>query len=1022
MFVHLHCHSYYSLLRGTASPAQIAQRAVELGMPSLALTDTNGVYGAVEFYQACRAVGIKPILGVELTQKGQRAVFLARNRRGWEEICQLTTARQLDERFSLRQAVKSTGANLFVLTDCPDLIVTTPHCRLPTANVYLEINTFMPVQTRMEILEIARREKIPILATNNIYFLQPDDWFLAKILACIRTLSAWESIPPEEVVSREAWFKSELEMETALGEYPSALSATSRIAEACYLKLELGRLHLPRYPLPPQISPERCLRAKCDSGLKKRYGKSFPRLRQRLARELSVISNFGLADYFLLVDEIVRFARSRGISTLGRGSAANSLVCYLLGITAVDPLKYHLYFERFLNPERSDPPDIDVDFPSHRRGEVIEHIYRRFGRERVAMISTTVRFRARSALREVARVMGINERKINFLTGHLPYFSSWRNPEQIRREAPECRCLPWDDERFRALLEIAGQLEGLPRHLSVHPGGVVIAPEPLTHYLALEKAPKGIVVTQPDMYAVKDLGLIKMDILGQRALTVVEDVLREQAGRGIRIDFQKFDPSQDEASGELISSGRTIGCFYIESPVMRNLLKRLKCRDFETLVAASSIIRPGVSNAGLAERYIARRLGREEITSLHPLVDGILRETYGVMIYQEQVMKVVSEAAGMSLAEADQFRRCMSKKPGWKALKNYREQFCRGALRKNIPSTVVDELWRQIEGFSAYAFCKAHSASFALLSCRTAYLKANFPASFMAALISRRGGFYPTREYIQEARRLGLKILPPDINRSEYEYRAEGKGVRVGLMEVKHLRFETSRRILGEREKQPFISWEDFLHRVRPDLIELESLIRSGALSSLEKNRTALLWKLAGKRKTNGPPRNDSRNNGGDSDELFPDFLEKSGPPLPRFAEGLERQRVEEEQGLGFSLSYLEAGDYFQRLKSFAPGLPLIRAEEQLQWAEKKVQLVGWLVTSRLTWTAKGDKLMKFLTLEDESGLFEAVLFPDCYARYGHHLRGPGPFYVRGRIQVKDSTPTVICHFLSDLKFFCEKF
>ena len=1017
MFAHLHCHSYYSFLRGTASPAEIAARAAEMGMEAAALTDRDGIYGAVEFYQACREAGVKPILGVELTEadrsgragkrrdrtataRGRKAVFLARNRRGWERICQLTTNRQLQEDFSLSRAVRESGDDLFVLTACPGLIPPAP-----PPSFHLEITSFMPARAREEILRLGRAEKIPVVAANEVYFLDRGDHPLARLLSCIRTRASWKEVSPAAVPHREAGLKSEREMEDSLGAYPETFSTAGRIADQCDLELELGRLHLPRYPLPPGASAPNHLRALCREGIKRRYGTIIPRAKKRLEKELGVILRLGMADYFLLVEEIVRFARRRGIPTLGRGSAANSLVCYLLGITGVDPLRYNLYFERFLNVKRQDPPDIDLDFPTNRRDEVIEWIYRRFGGDRVATLSTTVRFRARSALGEVARVMGMGAAETHRLTRHLPYFTSLRDPERLRREVPECRSLPWDDPGFRDLLRIASRLEGFPRHLSVHPGGVVIAPGPITRYLALEEAAKGIVVTQPDMYSVKKLGLIKIDILGQRGLAVVDDVVRGLGENGIRIDLDAIDPTRDGATRELIASGRTIGCFYIESPVMRSLLKRLRCREFETLVAASSIIRPGVSNTGCAERYIARHLGREAPTSIHPLVDGILKETYGVMIYQEQVMRVVSEAAGLSPADADEFRRCMSKKPGWQALKNYRERFLQGAIRNRIPPATAVELWRQIEGFAAYAFCQAHSASFARLSFQTAYLKTHYPARFMAALISHRGGFYSTREYVQEARRMGLKIHPPDLNRSGYRWRVEGEGIRAGLMEIKRLRLKTIRRILAQRQEESYRSWEDFLCRARPDAGELSSLIRSGALNSLGESRTALAWRLAGGGRPSSP------------DELFPRFREVAGPPLPGFIVKPGRLRADEVAGMGFSILPPESEDYSRKLRTIAPGIPLIRADEQLRWEGREVQLVASSVTSRLIRTRKGGRLMKFLTLEDAGGLFEVVLFPTCYIRYGHHLTSPGSFHVRGTVQVKDGVPVIICRSLIQLNF-----
>ncbi|HDL65164.1 MAG TPA: DNA polymerase III subunit alpha, partial [Proteobacteria bacterium] len=525
-FTHLHCHSYYSFLRGTASPVDLASRAAELGMEALALTDRDGVCGSVEFYLACREAGVKPILGVELTEVDNspesgskrirrhplRAVFLARNRIGWRRLCELTTARQLDENFSLSQAVRDAGDDLFVLTDCRDLIPAV----LPLFFI-LEVTSFMGVRKREEILRLGRAKKIPVAMANDLYFASPDDYSLARVLACIRTRSGWKDVDPLEVPHREARFKNIREMEDSLGAYPEVFASTRWIAEECNLELELGRLHLPIYPLPSGESASGRLRSLCREGIKKRYGVGRIGLKQRLDKELGVISRLGMADYFLLVEEIVGFAKGEGIPILGRGSAANSLVCYLLGITGVDPLRYNLYFERFLNDKRKDPPDIDLDFPTNRRDEVVNWIYRRFGSDRVATLSTTVRFRARSALRETARVMGLGEVEARRLTRNLPYFASLRDPDQIRREAPECRDIPWEDPAISKIMAIASRLEGIPRHLSVHPGGIVITPEPITNYLALTRAAKGVVVTQPDMYSVKELGLIKIDILGQRA-------------------------------------------------------------------------------------------------------------------------------------------------------------------------------------------------------------------------------------------------------------------------------------------------------------------------------------------------------------------------------------------------------------------------------------------------------------------------------------------------------------------------
>ena len=999
MNARLHCYSYYSFLRGAGSPGELARRAAQLGIGALGLADRNGVWGAVEFYLACREVGVKPLLGAELTGGeeegggGERsAVFLARNREGWAGVCRLVTARQLEADFSLSAAVAEAGegGDIFVLTPFPELV---PDPAPPT--VFLSVGPGTGARRRRGLARAAGERRLPVAAAGPVLFPGRDDFFLARLLEAIRTRKPLPSPPPPP--PRWGWLRSEREERAGLDDFPGAAAAAERIAGGCELELELDRLHLPRYPLPPGEEASGRLRALCLKGVRRRYRKLPPGLRERLERELAVIGELGMDDYFLLVEEIAAHARQRGIPSLGRGSAAASLVCYLLGITGVDPLKHNLYFERFLNRARTDPPDIDLDFPTDRRGEVVEWIRRRFGSERVATLSTTIRFRGRSALGETARAFGISEPAARNLTRQLPGFASISDPERLRREYPESRNLPWGEKWFADLLKIAGRLEGIPRHLSVHPGGVVIGPGPLTGRLALERASGGTVVTQPDMYSVKRLGLLKIDILGQRSLAVVEDAVRTLREEGAEVDLGRSDPEDDPRTGRLLAEGKTVGCFYIESPVMRSLLKRLKCRDFATLVAASSVIRPGVSSTGCADRYVARKRGRERAEPVHPLVDPILAGTEGVMIYQEQVMRVVVEAGGMSAAEADVFRRCMTRKPGWEGISGFRGRFLEGAAGKGIPPETAGELWRQIEGFAAYAFCQAHSAAFARLSFQTAWLKAHHPAHFLAAVIANRGGFYPTGEYVQEARRLGLAVRPPDVGRSAAGCRPEGRGIRLGLREVKNLKGETIRRILAERERRPFASGEDFLRRVRPGRGEALSLARSGALTSLGTGPAAMAWRLAGGR----PPAGD--------DPLFPGFVEETGVPFPA---GLDRpgdRRGAETAGMGFSTLPPAAAGRAAELRRAFPGCRLTRSDRLAGLDGEEVALVGSPVTGRTARTRRDGRLMKFLTLEDEAGLFEAVLFPECYRRRGHLLAFPGPYHVRGTVRVEDGAATVVC-------------
>ena len=865
MFTHLHCHSNYSFLEGASRIEELVARAGAIGMSAIALTDTNGLYGAIPFYKTALSARIKPILGAELRTNGIRIILLARNNAGYEKLCGLITSFHLagekspagaalrqsaarDNAFTplLRALLADGDPDLYAILHA-DLLLRLRHASRIPHNLYLEIPATAGAAAITRLARLAARFSIPAVATGPVLFSTPDGYEIHRILTAIRTRSTIATIPPGELAPRDAYLRSAEEMRALFAACPEAIENTCRIAADCNLELPLGRFHLPRLTLPAGETAEARLRRLCLRGLAKRYRRPRREARERLDHELEVINQLDFASYILVVHDIVREARRRGIPIIGRGSAAGSIVSYCLEITHVDPIRHNLYFERFLNPERGTPPDIDLDFSWKRRDEIIDYVYKKYGPDHVAMISTTVTFGARSAVREIGKAMGIPERDINRWTEVLPHTDA----ASITKAAgllPECRGLPLNREPLKSIIRLAEAIDGYPRHLSVHTGGIVITPFPLTRLVPLESAAKGIVVTQYEMRAAEEIGLVKIDLLGQRSLAVFEDALASiSKNYRMRPPVEEFDTLfRDDATLNLIRSGRTMGCFYIESPAMRQLLAKLDVTTYEELIAASSVIRPGVAESGMMRQYIERHRGRERPEFLHPGMEEILAETHGVMIYQEDVMRVAHLIAGMPLAEADLLRRAMSgKMRSREAMAAAEKIFMNFSAARGIAEPTAAEIWRQIASFAEYAFCKAHSASFALLSFQVAYLKAHWPAEFMAAVLSNGGGFYHTQAYIDEARRIGLKILLPDINRSEIAYSAGPGWIRVGLMQVGGLRRETMERIIASRRRDGyFTSLTEFCERVKPDRREAENLITCGALDSFGLTRPALLRKL----------------------------------------------------------------------------------------------------------------------------------------------------------------------------------
>ncbi|HUD70905.1 MAG TPA: DNA polymerase III subunit alpha, partial [Dongiaceae bacterium] len=790
-FAHLQVHSHYSLMRGTAAIDALLLATRDRGMTTMALTDIDGVYGAVRFLEMARTLGVRPILGATITPvvgpgrvatsktaagSGKagadgRVTLLIRDAAGWSRLCRLLTRRHLETTFDLTAALVDGAEGLVVLSASLPLLRALHQARGPR-DLYLALEPAGAAAygaTRGGVLAAlgeARRLGVEPVAVNDVHFLDPRDFEHHRMLRAIALNTTRDRVPTDELASPSAWLKPPTEMERLVPHCPESLATAGRLAEECALAAPpWSGLVVPRVAdlgtalsggavalAAARTDAYALLVTRCDEGARRRYGAVTPAVRARLDHELAIIRDKDFADYFLVVQEIVR----QSPRTCGRGSAAASIVSYCLGITHVEPLRHDLYFERFLNRGRVDPPDIDVDFCWDERDDVIDWTVRAFGEKRVAMIANHVTFRARAAVREVAKVYGLPDGEIKRVTDRLAH--DWHagpaaealatsplfNDDALQAASGGLLARPpWPE-----VLERSAALEGAPRHLSVHCGGVVIAPDGVDAHVPVEMAAKGVRVIQWEKDQAEDAGLVKIDLLGNRSLAVIRDACNAlRAGGGPDIPDDDFDPLDDPRTQEILRDGDTMGVFYVESPAMRQLQQKTRRGDFEHLVIHSSIIRPAAND--YIREYV-RRLRGGTWTTLHPILDDVLRDSYGIMCYQEDVARVAIRMAGFTDAEADGLRKVLSKKWAGHRVEEFRRQFTTGAVARGIEPAIVEEVWKMIMSFSGYSFCKPHSASYALVSFRSAWLKAHHPAEFMAAVIANGGGYYSAFAYVSE--------------------------------------------------------------------------------------------------------------------------------------------------------------------------------------------------------------------------------------------------------------------------------
>jgi error-prone DNA polymerase len=975
MFTHLNVHSNYSFCRGASRIEALVDATLDRGMPAMALTDINGMYGLIWFLQYAAERGLRAIVGAEVRTRTERAILLVRNRQGYETLCRIISRRQFEPDFCLVKTLLENRANLVVISDRVSLLETLGK-QTGTSQIYLELND---PKIEPALLSFSRKSGIPTVATNDVYFADASDYPMHRLLRAIDLNTSLSRIPEEELAGRDRWLKPEKEMARRYPHVTEALENTERISSDCSADMQIGELVFPTFDAPGCSNAFDLLREECYRGAEYRYGELSDSVLKRLEHELAIIKNKGFAEYFLVVQDIVR----QSARTCGRGSAAASLVSYCLGITDVEPISHNLFFERFLNEGRSDPPDIDIDFPWDERDRVFDYVFRKYGADRAAMISNHVGFGARAAAREVAKVYGISEQEIKLVTQRMGYYWAPHDLEDSIQRHPVYKDMelkdPWPE-----IVRLAARLEGYPRYMSVHCGGIVIAPDRIDRYVPVEPAPKGVPIIQWEKDQAEDAGLIKIDLLGNRSLSVIRDALaaiKENYGR--EIDYGRWDPTTDPKTQDLLRRGDTLGVFYVESPATRQLQQKCRTGDFEHLVIHSSIIRPA------ANKYIreyVRRLRGGAYQSLHPILGEVLGETYGIMVYQEDVSRIAMAMAGFNASDADLLRKILSKKRTSKKLQDYKEMFYAGAAIRGVAPKVMDEVWSMIMSFAGYSFCKPHSASYAMVSYKSCYLRAHYPAEFMAAVLTNQGGYYSAFAYISEARRMGLAILLPDVNESRAAYWGNNKTLRVGLMQLKGLRETALQAILEERNRKPFASLDDFLCRADLDLADLKILIKAGALDGVSGGltRPEMIWKALAWHEARLSRRPIVRS-------LFQDMLVVP-PPTPQYSARTVLQH--ELETLDFLISRHPLTLYKEPLSK----LKLVRGENLPKHVGKRIATVGWWVTGKVVTTKKDDP-MEFISFEDTTALYETTFFPEAYARFCHILNRSRPYVLTGLVE-----------------------
>lgn len=1035
-FVHLHVHSEYSLLDGACRIDDLLDRVQELGMSSIALTDHGVMHGAVEFYKKAKARGLHPIVGCEvyvartsMQERGGRQdkpyhlILLAENELGYRNLLQIVSAAHLqgfyykprtDKEFlrqhregliALSACLGGEVANRVLQGDLSGAEQAAAEYRdiFGPDNFFIELqdhDLLEEKQVNQHLVRIAHKLQLPLAATNDVHYINRQDAALHDVLLCIQTGKTLEEEGRMRFPSDELYLKSSAEMEERFHHLPEAITNTVKIADRCHVDLDLGATHLPSFELPKGFNEDSYLLRLCEQGLQDRYGTVSAEAEERLQYELSVIRQMGFAGYFLVVWDFIKFAHDNGISTgPGRGSAAGSLVAYVLGITDVDPLKYKLLFERFLNPERVSWPDIDIDFDYERRGEVIEYVTQKYGENRVAQIVTYGTMAARAAIRDVGRVMNLPIPEVDRVAKLVPH-SLGMTIEKALAIEPELQKLAQENPTIQRLLDTARAVEGFPRHTSIHAAGVVISKDPLTDYVPLLRGAEGGVVTQYPMEDLEAVGLLKMDFLGLRNLTIIDHTIQMvKQNHGVEIDFTQME-MDDPVTFGLLAKGDTDGCFQLESNGVKNVMREMRPSAFEDIVAVISLYRPGPMEN--IPNYIAAKHGKVAVSYPHPDLEPILQDTYGIIVYQEQIMQIASVMAGFSLGQADLLRRAVGKKKR-EVLQQQREIFVEGCLRKGYGEQLANDVYDLIVRFADYGFNRSHAAAYAVVAYRTAYLKANFPAEFMAALLtSWLHASGKVAQYVDDCRKMGIPVLPPDINESSYRFTARDGQIRFALSAIKNVGISAIQSIVEARKKGHFADLLDFCRRIDTRACNkrvLESLVRSGAFDCMGHGRRTLLLALDDAIEKGGLLQ---REQDAPQISLFGLMEEESGteqlfyPDVDDFSHA-ERLEMEKEL-MGLYVSGHPLDRYRRAMEAHAR---YRIAEIQDLEEEITATVAGRIRSMKMVQTRKG-QTMAFAELEDLTGVAEVVIFPTAFSSAKSVLQSEPVVLLKTKVQIQE--------------------
>lgn len=1069
-FVHLHVHTEYSLLDGAGRVEKLVERAKDLGMKSIAITDHGVMYGVVDFYKKAKSCGLKPIIGCEVyvaarTMRDRdpkydssqyHLVLLAKNQEGYSNLIKLVS-KGFTEGFYYKprvdmEVLEQHSEGLIALSAClageiPAMLLNGSYEKakeiaLRYRDIFGKDNFYLEVQdhgiqeqtlVNQEIVRLSKETGIPLVATNDVHYVDRDDSRAHDILLCIQTGKTVEDSVRLKFSGEEFYLKSHDEMYELFKYIPEAIENTNKIAEMCNMDFEFGQVHLPAFEVPEGYTSDSYLRHLCFEGMKSKYKEITAEVRERAEYELSVITRMGYADYYLIVWDYVKFAKDNGIMVgPGRGSGAGSLVAYCIGITNIDPLKYNLIFERFLNPERVSMPDFDVDFCYERRQEVIDYVIGKYGKDRVAQIITFGTMAARGAIRDVGRALNIPYAQVDLIAKKIP-FELGMTISKALEVNPELRRLYEEDETVKQLIDMSKAVEGMPRHSSTHAAGVVISKKNVTEYVPLQMN-EDVVTTQFPMGTLEELGLLKMDFLGLRTLTVIRDTLDIIRAKGLPVpDIDNLD-YDDKNVYRMISEGETYGIFQLESSGMTQFMKELKPSSLEDIIAGISLYRPGPMDQ--IPRYIQNKNNPDKIKYLHPKLEPILQVTYGCIIYQEQVMQVVRDLAGYSLGRSDLVRRAMAKKKG-DVMAKERENFINGiveegevivpgCVRNGIDADIASRIFDELAEFAKYGFNKSHAAAYAIIAYQTAWLKYYYPVEFTAALItSVMDSSGKVAEYIMHSKNLNIEILPPDINESYIKFTVNENNIRFGLAAVKNVGINAIASIIRAREeKGPFKSLYDFLNKVDLSVINkrtVESLIKCGAFDSLGAKRSQML--AVYEKLMDGVHEQKKRNGEGqislfDAIETTETVEENLYPNIDEYPQNVLLSMEKEMLGLYISgHPLLEYKDILDNKTSITTADLISHSDEED--SDKSIEdlsldgrrvIMGGILTSVRQKTTKNNNLMAFAQLEDLYGTIEVIIFPKIFEENARFIKIDSIVLVEGRVsQREDEETKIIC-------------